>query len=85
MRTVIDKVFFEHPATVDESYSEHLIFAWSFGLELIGAGIAALTHALVPCLFERTASTTVKRLHAIIVNRTAASQPEMAPDPLAFI
>ncbi len=95
MKTFVDRLFFEHPAKVDETYAEHLVFAWAFGLELIYAGIAALTHALVPCLFERTASTTVKRLHEVIQNRSiqgAAGQgkvgqakAESTDDPLAYI
>lgn len=88
MRTALDHIFFDHPGSVDESYGEHFLFAAGFGLTLLGAGAAAVIHALAPCLFERTASTTVKRLHAIIVNRGAPA-PSPAPraidEPLAYI
>jgi hypothetical protein len=85
MPKFIDRVFLEHPAKVDETYTEHLVFAWQFGLELIAAGVAALTHALVPCLFERTASTAVKRLHSVIQTRSASATHAVTDDPLAYI
>jgi len=86
MRDFINRTFFDHPGSVDESYSEHFHFAAGFGVALLGAGAAAVIHALVPCLFERTASTTVKRLYAIISNRGApAPAIRQTEDPLAFI
>ena len=47
------RLFLDHPRSVDESYFEHLLFAGGFALRLVGAGMAALIHALIPCLFER--------------------------------
>ena len=90
MRTLVDRIFFEHPASVDETYGEHFRFAAWFGLTLIGAGLAAISHAVLPCLFPRTASTTVKRLHTMIANRSrsgalANSAAGAIEDPLAFI
>ena len=54
---------------VDETYFEHLRFALGFSLRLFGAGSAALIHALVPCLFEKTASRIVARLFERTKNR----------------
>ncbi len=88
MHRIVDRVFFEHPAKVDESYGEHFMFAARFGMTLLGAGAAAIAHAFVPCLFERTASTAVKRLHTVIVSRSqpAAGQSQrISDDPLAYI
>ena len=88
MRAALDRIFFDHPGSVDESYAEHFMFAARFGGALLGAGAAAIIHALVPCLFERTASTTVKRLHAIIVNRGAPAPspaPRVLDEPMAYI
>ena len=36
---------------------------------MVAAAGAALVHALVPCLFEKTASGIIRKLHARIVNR----------------
>ena len=61
--------FREHPASVGETYFQHMGFAISFGLSLIGAGLAAFVHALIPPLFETTASRILIRLHARICER----------------
>lgn len=80
MAPMIDRLFLEHPRKVGESYGEHMLFAFRFGLTLLGAGSAAMVHGLLPFLFETTASSTVKRLHARIANRgmPAASRPPSA-------
>jgi hypothetical protein len=66
---VIQRLFFDHPASVDESYFEHARFAGSFGFWLIVAGLAATVHALLPFAFETTASRIIRRLFARIENR----------------
>ena len=58
----VHELFVEHPATVDETYLEHLRFAGGTGLTLVGAGLAAIAHGLFPRLFESTASTTILKL-----------------------
>ena len=62
MNAVVTRVFTAHPATVGESYLQHLRFAAGTGLSLLAAGLAAIAHGVVPCLFESTSSTTVLRL-----------------------
>ena len=62
--------------------------ALSFAGPLLAAGCAALVHAFLPFLFLSTASATVKRLHARMMNRhpRPASRGEqdrmMAWDPV---
>jgi hypothetical protein len=73
MRQPLDRLFVAHPRSVDESYFEHMRFALSFSVRLLGAGLAALVHAFVPCLFETTASRMIKAMHARIANRGAAA------------
>ena len=63
--TIID-VFTEHPKTVGESWARHARFALSASGLLARAAIAAAIHAVVPALFETTASRTVDELHARI-------------------
>ncbi len=63
------RIFLNHPRGVDETYFQHLVFAGRFALLLFGAGLAALVHALVPCLFEKTASRLIEKMHARIVGR----------------
>ena len=69
MRTLVSKVFIDHPASVDESYFEHLIFASRFAATLFAAAVAALIHAIIPCLFEKTASNLIRQMYARIENR----------------
>lgn len=66
---MIDRMFLDHPRSVDESYLEHAAFAGRFSLRLFAAAFAALVHAVVPCLFERTASRMVADLYARTHNR----------------
>ena len=57
------KGFVDHPASVDETYWEHARFAIGFSVTLFLAAGAALIHALVPPLFETTASRIICGLH----------------------
>jgi hypothetical protein len=66
---MIDRVFLDHPRSVDESYFEHLLFASRFSAKLLTAAAAAMVHALVPCLFEKTASKIIADLYARTHNR----------------
>ncbi len=68
MRT-LTQAFTQHPASVDETYLQHLCFATGFSIRLFGAGLAALIHAILPFLFEKTASQAICRMHDHIVNR----------------
>ena len=65
----VARLFTDHPASVDESYGEHLLFALRFSLKLFGAACAALIHALLPFLFEKTASRMVAELYQRTHNR----------------
>jgi hypothetical protein len=60
---VLDKVFFDHPRSLGETYWQHQRRALRFGTSMITAGVACLVHALIPAVFVRTASTMVLRLH----------------------
>ena len=66
---MIARIFLDHPAKVDETFFEHMAFALKFsGLLFMAAG-AALVHAIIPCLFERTASNIIAKLYARTHNR----------------
>ena len=75
---VLRKVFLDHPASVNETYLEHLGSASSFGTRMIIAGLACLIHGLIPCWFERTGSTQIVRLHERMVVNRARKAPVMA-------
>ncbi|MCW1932575.1 DUF6356 family protein [Pararhodobacter zhoushanensis] len=66
---MIQRLFLDHPAAVDESYLEHARFASGFSGWLILAGLAAAVHAVLPFACQATASRIIRRLHARIENR----------------
>ena len=61
---MIAAVFLDHPATVNETYFQHMRFALGFAFWLVVAGLAALVHALIPAACETTASRILRRLVA---------------------
>ena len=68
---MITRIFLSHPASVDESFLEHMTFASKFAAKLFLAGGAALVHAVIPCLFEKTASGIIAELYAKTHHRGA--------------
>jgi Family of unknown function (DUF6356) len=78
----LNRVFLAHPRTVDESYLEHSAFALGIGLRLLQAGMAALVHAIIPCLCETTASRIVLAMNADIVARRAKANQSQPATPL---
>lgn len=66
---MITKVFLDHPHSVEESYLEHAVFASKFSLKLFGAAFAAAIHAVIPCMFEKTASRMIADMYARTSNR----------------
>ena len=77
---MLNRLFLDHPRTVDETYLQHLAFATRFSLTLLAAAGAALMHALVPCLFEKTASRIVAQLYERTHNRGASLSADQALD-----
>ncbi len=61
---MIRRLFLDHPESVNESYAEHAAVAGGFGWAMLKGSAACFAHALVPALFTRTGSATIKRLHA---------------------
>ncbi len=68
----LKRLFTEHPASVGETYREHMGVALSFALPLSKAALGAFVHAVFPFLCVTTASDTVKGLHARMTRRCAA-------------
>ena len=58
-----------HLENVSESYGEHFAVASRFGLRMIAAGLACLVHAVMPFLFQRTASKAIRDLHGEMTER----------------
>ena len=70
--------FTEHPASVGETYAEHLGVATSFGMAMIAGGLACIVHGLVPSLFMKTGSKTILSLHERMASHRRR-KPERMP------
>ncbi len=77
---MFNRLFTDHPRDVGESYGEHFATAAGFGVRMVVGGVACIVHALIPALFVRTASETVKSLYATM----KARQPAFAKERPAF-
>ncbi|RYG92243.1 hypothetical protein EU803_07345 [Loktanella sp. IMCC34160] len=60
---MLTRLFLDHPRSVDESYAQHARFASGFALRLFAAAFAATVHAILPFMFEKTASRIVADLY----------------------
>jgi hypothetical protein len=74
----LERLFSEHPHSVGETYWEHMASAFSFGSRMLVAGFACLMHGLMPFLFVRTGSTTIRHLHDEMI--THRSRQRAAPE-----
>ena len=70
---IFDRLLLAHPRTVGESYAEHAGIAGRFGATMVVGGLKCLVHAVLPAVFERSASDCVARLNAELTRRRAAS------------
>ena len=63
-------IFTEHPKSVGESYTKHMLFAIKVGLKLILWGFVAIIHAMFPFIFKTYVASNIKKLHDdIFLNR----------------
>ena len=67
--------FRDHPASVGETYGEHLAHASGFGLRMIVGGFACILHGLLPFLFVKTGSRQVSVLHDRMVTNRSKPMP----------
>jgi hypothetical protein len=70
------RAFAEHPASVGETYTEHLVSAVCFGTRMVLAGIACLVHGILPFMFVRTGSRAIAELNErMIADRRLPLRP----------
>ena len=75
------KFFTDHPASVGETYFEHLLAAATFSIRLLIASITCLIHAVLPFLFEKEGSKMVTRLyHCMVTARDKQVSGETSTD-----
>jgi len=71
----IVRPFTDHPASVGESYTQHMGQAVCFGSRMVFAGLACLIHGVLPFLFVRTGSRAIAELNDRMISRRAPLQP----------
>jgi hypothetical protein len=74
--------FTEHPASVGETYFEHLCAASGFAIRMLGGAIACFIHALLPFTFQHTGSDCISDLHERMIlkrRRVASNASSTAP------
>lgn len=69
---MFNRLFVDHPKSVDESYIEHFGVASKFGVTMIWGGLGALVHAVIPGWCITTGSDTIQRLNKIMVEQRRA-------------
>ena len=74
------RAFTDHPASVGESYTEHLLRAVYFGTRMLFAGMACLVHGVLPFLFVRTGSRAIAELNDRMVVNRRAGLPDISGD-----
>ncbi|HSG63959.1 MAG TPA: DUF6356 family protein [Gammaproteobacteria bacterium] len=88
----ITRAFREHPASVGESYLQHMRAALGFSATMIAAAGCCAVHAFLPFLFQKTGSTAIDELYQRMLRQrvrgTAAARhpqppPRAARDPRA--
>lgn len=65
--TKLRSLFTDHPATVGETYSQHLICAAGFSVQMMIGAICCLAHAIFPFLCQTTGSGKIERLYSTMV------------------
>ncbi len=66
---MLRSLFTEHPASVDETYTEHLGVAFGFALRMFLGSLACLVHAFLPFLCVKTGSATIAKLNERMVTQ----------------
>lgn len=69
---MFNRLFVDHPKSVNESYGAHFGVASRSGIAMIWGGMKALVHSVIPGLCITSGSDTVKRLNHIMVEQRRA-------------
>jgi hypothetical protein len=72
--------FTAHPASVGQTYGQHLRFALAVGVRMSLGGLAAAVHAVFPFLFVTTASRALTELNAMIQSNAQSQRGESQAD-----
>jgi hypothetical protein len=78
--SVWNRLFREHPASVDETYGQHFAAAAGFGFRMIWGGIVCLVHAVIPGVCCTKGSDMIGELHErMVTNRRRLAESRALP------
>jgi hypothetical protein len=78
---MLGRLFVDHPRSLGLSWLAHSAGAAKIGGKLIGAGLAALVHAVIPGLFTDTAGRIVTETYQYVQKiRAGSGKPEQWSD-----
>jgi hypothetical protein len=72
-------LFTDHPKSVNETYLEHMQMSGTFGVWLLLATLCAFSHAILPFMFEKTASNIIKKLYGRMVSNRVVQPTKEGP------
>jgi len=74
---VWQRLFTSHPASVNETYGQHLAAAAGFGFRMIWGGIVCLVHAVIPGVCCTKGSDMIGDLHErMVTNRRRIAESQ---------
>lgn len=78
------RLFTEHPATVGETYTQHMRSAFGFAGTMFVASLACFLHGILPWIFKTTGSRAIATLHdRMIAHRVRMAAPAGGAQPAA--
>ncbi|MBW8815432.1 MAG: hypothetical protein JF588_18580 [Caulobacterales bacterium] len=72
------KAFTQHPASVGESYFEHMGMAFGFAATLAVGAVCCALHGIFPFAFQTSGSRRIRALYVRMVTHRAPHRPEPA-------
>ena len=76
--------FTDHPASVNETYFQHMGVAFSFGGRMLLGSLGYFVHGLFPWMCLTKGSDTVRALHhRMVTHRVTRPMPAPSPEIVA--
>ena len=69
-------IFKDHLNKVGETYFEHFLKAFGFGIKLMLISLRVFIHAIFPWCFEHSTSDQISKLHDILQSRKNSANPD---------
>lgn len=74
--------FTDHPASVNETYLQHMASAFGFGGRMLIGALACFVHGLLPSLCLTRGSDTIRTLHhRMVTHRVVRQERSVEPAP----